>query len=115
MIQLASDYVEEFADELGLSDDARAVASELAREADNSAAVNRTPRVVAAGACYNAGLLLSEKRSQGAIAEVADVSEVAIREAHHELWDEFVQSPPESHQSAVDRLLSAFREVVSRD
>jgi len=49
--------------------------------------INRTPRVVAAGAVYLAALMENEKVTQEAVAEQSGVSVVSIRDAYLEIAD----------------------------
>lgn len=72
---------------LDLSADTRDTAVDLAARAEQEHPINRTPAVVAAAAVYAAGLLCNEKRTQQHVADAADVSTVAIRDAYRELLE----------------------------
>lgn len=84
-LPLASEQVIDVAESLDLSDDAIDVAEQLAEAADFEHPINRSPDVTAGGAAYLAGLLKNEKRYRSEVAEVADVSEVQISKAYHEI------------------------------
>jgi len=84
-LSLATDEVDPIVDALDLSNEVREKAHDLADQADYEWPVNRAPSVVAAGAVYAAALLCNEKRTQETVADAADVSTVAIRDAYQEL------------------------------
>ncbi|WP_101297804.1 transcription initiation factor IIB [Halegenticoccus soli] len=81
-------YVARFASELGLSDEVERRAHELlAAGRDREVHVGKNPVGLAAAAIYAAGLLTNEKATQSEVADVADVSEVTIRNRYKELLD----------------------------
>jgi transcription initiation factor TFIIB len=81
-------YVPRFASDLELSDEAERRARQLldnAREAGIHS--GKSPVGLAAAAVYAAALLTNEKVTQKAVSEVADISEVTIRNRYHELLE----------------------------
>jgi len=83
-----TDYVNKFADELGLSEKVRRKAIELLDEAyDKGLTSGKSPAGLVGAALYIAGLLEGEKRTQREVAEVARVTEVTVRNRYKELVD----------------------------
>jgi len=81
-------YVPRFASELGLSDEAEHRARELLRTAkEQGVHSGKSPVGLAAAAVYAAALLTNEKTTQAAVSDVADISEVTIRNRYHELLE----------------------------
>ncbi len=81
-------YVPRFASDLDLSDEAERRARELLRTAkDQGVHSGKSPVGLAAAAVYAAALLTNEKTTQAAVSEVADISEVTIRNRYHELLE----------------------------
>ncbi|ASJ00384.1 transcription initiation factor IIB [Thermococcus gorgonarius] len=81
-----SDYVNKFADELGLSEKVRKRAIELLEEAYNRGLTSgKSPAGLVAAALYIAGLMEGERRTQREVAEVARVTEVTVRNRYKEL------------------------------
>ena len=81
-------YVPRFASELGLSDEAERQARQLLRNAKQAAIHSgKSPVGLAAAAVYAAALLTNEKVTQSQVSEVADVSEVTIRNRYKELLE----------------------------
>jgi len=81
-------YVGRFASDLGLSEEAEHRARELLRTAKSTALHSgKNPVGLAAAAVYAAGLLTNEKVTQAEVGEVADVSEVTIRNRYQELLE----------------------------
>ncbi|MDV3103338.1 transcription initiation factor IIB [Thermococcus waiotapuensis] len=81
-----SDYVNKFADELGLSEKVRKKAIELLEEAYNRGLTSgKSPAGLVAAALYIAGLMEEERRTQREVAEVARVTEVTVRNRYKEL------------------------------
>jgi transcription initiation factor TFIIB len=79
-------YVRRFASELGLSDDAERLAREMLEAAKTRAVHSgKNPVGLAAAAVYAAPLLTDEHVTQEAVSEVADISEVTIRNRYREL------------------------------
>jgi transcription initiation factor TFIIB len=79
-------YVPRFASELDLSEDAERQARELLANArDTGVMSGKSPVGLAAAAIYAASLLTNEKVTQSAVSEVADISEVTIRNRYQEL------------------------------
>jgi transcription initiation factor TFIIB len=81
-------YVPRFASDLGLSDEAERQARELLDAARESGAMSgKSPVGLAAASVYAAALLANEKVTQSAVSEVANISEVTIRNRYKELLD----------------------------
>ncbi|WP_435195679.1 transcription initiation factor IIB [Natronomonas sp. EA1] len=81
-------YVPRFASSLGLSDEAENRARQLLRNAkEKGVHSGKSPVGLAAAAVYAAALLTNEKTTQAAVSEVADISEVTIRNRYHELLE----------------------------
>jgi transcription initiation factor TFIIB len=81
-------YVPRFASDLALSDEAENRARTLLRNAkDEGVHSGKSPVGLAAAAVYAASLLTNEKTTQAAVSEVADISEVTIRNRYHELLE----------------------------
>ena len=81
-------YVPRFASDLDLSEEAERRARQLldgAREAGVHS--GKSPVGLAAAAVYAASLLTNEKVTQNDVSEVADISEVTIRNRYHELLE----------------------------
>ena len=89
-------YVPRFASDLDLSDEAERRARGLLRTAKGTDVVSgKSPVGLAAAAVYAASLLTNEKVTQSEVSEVANISEVTIRNRYHELLEaeEKVQVP----------------------
>ena len=81
-------YVPRFASDLELSDEAENRARKLLRNAkEQGVHSGKSPVGLAAAAVYAASLLTNEKTTQAAVSEVADISEVTIRNRYHELLE----------------------------
>jgi transcription initiation factor TFIIB len=81
-------YVPRFASDLGLSDESEHRARSLLRNAkEQGVHSGKSPVGLAAAAVYAAALLTNEKTTQAAVSEVADISEVTIRNRYHELLE----------------------------
>jgi len=81
-------YLPRFASELDLPDEAERRARELLRSATRTGMTSgKSPVGLAAGALYAGSLLVNEKVTQHAIAEVTEVSEVTIRNRYQELLE----------------------------
>jgi transcription initiation factor TFIIB len=81
-------YVPRFASELGLSDESERRARELLRTAKQSAVHSgKSPVGLAAAAVYAAALLTNEKVTQSEVSDVANISEVTIRNRYKELLE----------------------------
>jgi len=81
-------YVPRFASALELSDEAERRARELLRNAkDQGIHSGKSPVGLAAAAIYAASLLTNERVTQNAVSEVANISEVTIRNRYHELLE----------------------------
>ena len=77
-----------FASDLELSDEAENRARKLLRSAKEQGVHSaKSPVGLAAAAVYAASLLTNEKTTQAAVSEVADISEVTIRNRYHELLE----------------------------
>ena len=119
-LDLASDRVDEIADELDLSDRVTERANELAEAADFEYPINRSPNVVAAASVYLAGVLYNEKRYQHEISEIVDVSEAAIGSCNQELLKHEGYGDFSSEDTAADvaerdeSLVRRIREVIRR-
>jgi transcription initiation factor TFIIB len=89
-------YVPRFASDLGLSDEAERRARDLLKTAkEQGVHSGKSPVGLAAAAVYAASLLTNEKVTQSEVSEVANISEVTIRNRYHELLEaeEKVQIP----------------------
>jgi transcription initiation factor TFIIB len=71
-----------------MSDGAEHRASELLQNAKAQGVHSgKSPVGLAAAAVYAAALLTNEKTTQAAVSDVADISEVTIRNRYHELLE----------------------------
>jgi transcription initiation factor TFIIB len=81
-------YVPRFASELELSDESKMRARQLLQNAkEQGVHSGKSPVGLAAAAVYAASLLTNEKTTQAAVSDVADISEVTIRNRYHELLE----------------------------
>ncbi|WP_306056633.1 transcription initiation factor IIB [Natronococcus wangiae] len=81
-------YVPRFASGLELSDEAEHRARALLQNAkEKGVHSGKSPVGLAAAAVYAAALLTNEKTTQAAVSDVADISEVTIRNRYHELLE----------------------------
>ncbi|PSP33849.1 transcription initiation factor IIB 2 [Halobacteriales archaeon QH_10_67_22] len=81
-------YVPRFASSLEMSDEAEHRARDLLQNAkEQGVHSGKSPVGLAAAAVYAAALLTNEKTTQAAVSEVADISEVTIRNRYHELLE----------------------------
>lgn len=81
-------YVSRFASDLDVSDETERRARDLLRTAKEQAAHSgKNPVGLAAAALYAAGILTNKKLTQDEVSEVADVSNVTIRNRYHELLE----------------------------
>ncbi|QWC20335.1 transcription initiation factor IIB [Halorubrum sp. 2020YC2] len=81
-------YVPRFASDLGLSDEAERRARSLLDTAkEQGIHSGKSPVGLAAAAVYAASLLVNEKVTQSEVSEVANISEVTIRNRYHELLE----------------------------
>jgi transcription initiation factor TFIIB len=81
-------YVPRFASGLDLSDEAEHRARKLLQNAkEKGVHSGKSPVGLAAASVYAASLLTNEKTTQAAVSEVADISEVTIRNRYHELLE----------------------------
>ena len=81
-------YVPRFASELGLSDEAERRARSLLETAKGEGIHSgKSPVGLAAAAVYAAALLTNEKVTQNEVSQVANISEVTIRNRYHELLE----------------------------
>jgi transcription initiation factor TFIIB len=81
-------YVPRFASELGLSDESERRARKLLKNAkDEGVHSGKSPVGLAAAAVYAASLLTNEKVTQSQVSDVANISEVTIRNRYHELLE----------------------------
>jgi transcription initiation factor TFIIB len=81
-------YVPRFASDLELSDETERRARDLLENAKQSAIISgKSPVGLAAAAVYAAALLTNEKVTQSEVSEVADISEVTIRNRYKELLE----------------------------
>jgi transcription initiation factor TFIIB len=89
-------YVPRFASELDLSDESERRARDLLKTAkDQGVHSGKSPVGLAAAAIYAAALLTNEKVTQSEVSDVANISEVTIRNRYHELLEaeEQIQVP----------------------
>ena len=81
-------YVPRYVSDLDLPDDVERRARELIEAARQEGVLSgKSPVGIAAAAVYAAALLTNEKVTQSQVSEVADVSEVTIRNRYKELLD----------------------------
>jgi transcription initiation factor TFIIB len=81
-------YVPRFASDLGLSDEAERRARSLLDTAKSQGIHSgKSPVGLAAAAVYAASLLVNEKVTQNEVSDVANISEVTIRNRYHELLE----------------------------
>ncbi len=88
-------YVGRFGSDLDVDDETERLARDLLRTGESAGVhVGKSPVGLAAAALYAAGLLVNDRLTQSEVGEVADVSEVTIRNRYQELL--------EAHQAAGD-------------
>ncbi|MFC7072565.1 transcription initiation factor IIB family protein [Halovenus rubra] len=81
-------YVPRFASELSLSEEAERRARDLIERGRGQGVISgKSPVGLAAAAIYAASLLTNQKLTQSEVGDVADVSEVTIRNRYHELLE----------------------------
>ncbi len=81
-------YVPRFVSDLDLSDEVERQARELLSNAqDEGITSGKSPVGLAAAAVYAASLLVNERVTQNQVSEVANISEVTIRNRYHELLE----------------------------
>ncbi len=81
-------YVPRFVSSLQLSEETERRARQLLTNAkEQGVHSGKSPVGLAAAAVYAAALLTNEKTTQAAVSEVADISEVTIRNRYHELLE----------------------------
>ncbi len=81
-------YVPRFTSSLGLSEETERRARQLLKNAkEQGVHSGKSPVGLAAAAVYAAALLTNEKTTQAAVSQVADISEVTIRNRYHELLE----------------------------
>jgi transcription initiation factor TFIIB len=81
-------YVPRFVSDLELEDEVERRARELIEAARESGMLSgKSPVGLAAAAVYAAALLCNDKVTQSEVSEVADISEVTIRNRYHELLE----------------------------
>ena len=86
-------YVTRFASELDLSDEAERLAREMLDAAkERGLHSGKNPVGLAAAAVYAAPLLTNESVTQGEVSEVADISEVTIRNRYRELLEAYEEA-----------------------
>ena len=82
-------YVPRFASDLDLSEESERRARQLLDAAKEQGVISgKSPVGLAAAAVYAASLLTNEKVTQSEVSEVADISEVTIRNRYKELLDD---------------------------
>lgn len=83
-----SDYIPRFSSKLGLSGQVQSKAIEIVRNAKSyGLSCGKGPTGLAAAAIYIASVLLSERKTQKDVADVAGVTEVTIRNRYKELTE----------------------------
>jgi transcription initiation factor TFIIB len=81
-------YVPRFASDLEVSEEVERRARQLLDGASDAGITSgKSPVGLAAAAVYAAALLCNEKVTQNDVSEVADISEVTIRNRYHELLE----------------------------
>lgn len=79
------EYVPRFSSDLGVSEEVKMKAKEIIDEsAEQGLLSGKSPTGFAAAAIYAASLLCNEKKTQREVAEVAQVTEVTIRNRYQE-------------------------------
>lgn len=79
-------YLQKFCNELNLGGDVKRLAEEILNKAENEEILSgKGPTGLAAAAIYIAGIKTGERRTQIEIADVADVTEVTVRNRYKEL------------------------------
>ncbi|MFC7059433.1 transcription initiation factor IIB [Halovenus salina] len=87
-------YVPRFASDLGVSEEAERRARDLLDQAREAGLISgKSPVGLAAAAIYAASLLTNQKLTQSEVGDVADVSEVTIRNRYHELLETQPETP----------------------
>ncbi|KAB1194733.1 transcription initiation factor IIB [Haloferax sp. MBLA0076] len=89
-------YVPRFASDLGLADETERRARQLLKTAKKQGVHSgKSPVGLAAAAVYAASLLTNDKVTQNEVSDVANISEVTIRNRYHELLEaeEQIQTP----------------------
>ncbi len=82
-------YVSRFGSDLGISGEARTKAIELIKKArEKKLTSGRGPTGIAAAAIYVACMMVGERRTQRETAEVANVTEVTVRNRYKEIVEE---------------------------
>lgn len=82
-------YVARFCSDLEISGETRVKAIEIIREAqDEKITSGKSPTGTAAGAIYIAALIHGERKTQRAVAEAANVTEVTVRNRYSEIAEE---------------------------
>ena len=84
------DYIPRLASDLDLSEEAEQRSRDLLRtvvETDESYLSGKNPMGLAAAALYAGALLTNEKVTQEAVSDVADISEVTIRNRYQDLLE----------------------------
>ncbi|MGB9985825.1 transcription initiation factor IIB [Salarchaeum japonicum] len=90
-------YVPRFASDLDLSDEVERQARDLLSNAqDEGITSGKSPVGLAAAAVYAASLLVNERVTQNQVSEVANISEVTIRNRYHELLEAASDVPMEA-------------------
>ncbi len=81
-------YLPRFISDLGLSEETQRQARDLIEGARQSGMLSgKSPVGIAAAAVYAAALLTNEKVTQSQVSDVADISEVTIRNRYKELLE----------------------------
>ena len=81
-----ADYIPRFATKLSLSGEVQSKAIEIIRKSiEKGMSTGKGPTGMAAAALYIASMLLGERKTQRAVADVAGVTEVTIRNRYKEL------------------------------
>jgi transcription initiation factor TFIIB len=82
------DYLPRFASDLEISEEAEQQARKLLENAiEEGYTSGKNPTALAGAALYAAGLLVNGKVTQGTVGEVADISEVTVRNRYKELLE----------------------------
>ncbi|QDX41245.1 transcription initiation factor IIB family protein [Salarchaeum sp. JOR-1] len=90
-------YVPRFVSDLDLSDEVERQARDLLSNAqDEGITSGKSPVGLAAAAVYAASLLVNERVTQNQVSEVANISEVTIRNRYHELLEAASDVPMEA-------------------
>jgi len=115
-LQLGYEKIQQYGQELGLSETVIESAEDLCEEIELQSSINRSPSALAAASLYWVALMHNEKVTQKEVASVTDVATQTIRNAYHEIAErEGIDLSHESNSEGTnDRagMLARVRAVV---